>query len=436
MKSLPKEGQDSLDRLTLTLSALHPQGNVWLAERIGCGSPELAGGQRGRRALKKYLPALREELDLDATGFVAGRIDTWVVRDHALLLQINQTELSICPLLRVLSDAEARYVAWQVSIDLAWTSNQDHGVALPDGGGPDDTSYLAVPPEDNILDFDPYFDSDNAVKEISKANALLSSRTSKDHPDMGMVPTVYVPPPRRVPQQYVLASAHWNDTQRYVVLRGAPDQIQALMKHFVECGHAPHELPYVRLRRGSHLRLNELQIRNAPKGPAREFSAALNHLEKDHHGLWGSVRAVFKTLKEWVEHLEDPKPRRGPVKRAMPEQPDQLIRTAITDVYGLEPDPEKSAEMIGVRRDGRKVPVQIAISPSSEITLEQVKNAETHLVAVQDRSRLDQVIFEVIYEGPRSMLSISMIEPSIVLVEDLRRENGSIQKEKRLSAGQ
>lgn len=425
--------EDDHDRLALALSALHPQGNGWLAKRIGCSSTEVAGGQRGRRALKKYLPALRKELGLDEKGFVAGRMDTWVARDHGLLLQRAPAELRIYPLLRVLPDAEARYLALQASIDPEWTSGQAHYEALPDGGGPDDTPVLEEPMEDNILDFDYDLDFDLAHEERSKTIGQLPSRTSKDHPDMGIVPTAYTAPARRVPQQYVLAIAQWNGTQRYVVLRGDPDDIEPMMNHFVEHGTAPQELPYVRLREGRHVRLNELWNINVLDGAAKEFGTALDRLEKDHRGLWGSVRAVNKALNEWVDLLEDPEPRRGTAKRSLPEDPDQLIRKAIADIYELEPDPEKPAEMVGVLHNGVKVPVVISIGSGSEFKLEPVSNPKTYLIAVKNRSIRGMAIFQIIFDGPRSMLPASMVRPSTVSLEELCREKVPMQQQ--LQAG-
>lgn len=422
VKSLP----DEITRLTLALSALHPDGNVRLSERIGCGAPELAGAQRGRRALKNYLPALRAELGLSDNGFVPGRFETWVVRDKAQLIHMAPPELRIRPLLRVLSDAEARYVAWQSIADEA-ISNEAGREVLEDGGGPDDSSYAVEPPEDDLdIDTDA-IDLDEAEQVLKTER--LRSRASKELPHLGVLPAVYVVPSRRVPQQYLLASAHWQDTRRHVVIRGAPDHIGPLMEHFVDHGPVPIDLPYIRVVGGRQARLNELWT--TLEGGAASVAAALDRLEQDRHSLWGSVRAVDRALQAWVEQLDDPEPRRGPAKRSVPDE-EQLIRTSIADIYELRADGESAAGLTGLRGDGRTVPVRIAMASDAALTLMPASNAETHLIAVQTRSIRGTTIFEIVFEGPRSVVPTPMHGTSTVSVDDLRRRNSVVSTQQRL----
>jgi hypothetical protein len=458
---------EKADRALAALVLMSEGGMSALADEVGIARPNLsaafkslypnksrAGGKptsdvaaaSGRKLPPQVRKALARRVRLHLALGLPRAVVSWVLRDELHLLQLARGAIEFRPLLRVLPEPEAKWHeranSEQRGAYFDWAWQKAHTPLL-------EVLKLSEERLDQILQ-ESEDSPDRVVSPAKDSRAAHPAGAEEANasdggewwriPDKGWAPAVLTALRRTVPKQYLLGVARCGAGCQVVLLRAAPERINALTAEYVRRGLVPTALPFVRLREEEVGKLRNVWSRvsvraGAPDPASRLASAALALDAALAQGVEeeSAPDELIEALRTWVSQLSpsgsDPadiaENTNLPRSRALPH----AVAAAIFSEWGLE----AQSPALGVSGGGERVRVHVVCLPAAG-TLDALQlPAEDFAIVTRLVGQAPSRVFELLYAGAvRALREMSSTGTSMLDAKALRLMHSRIEAADRL----
>lgn len=410
------------------------------------GEQPALGRSGGRRLPALVRRALPRWIRLHSTLGLPRAVVSWVLRDELHLLQLAHGAIDFRPLLRLLPESEARWHeranAEQRGAYFEWAWPKAHTPLL-------DALKISQGELDQVLqDAESSADRDALLVDQAQAGdvAPKGDAEAPDEadwwriPSQGWAPAVLSALRRTVPKQYLLGVARCGAGCQVVLMRGAPERINALMAEYLRRGVVAPAFPYLRAPDETVAQMRGIWRRvavrsKAPDATTRMAKAALAlDVALATRGEEETLRAeLIEAVRSWMgqfgatadQTTSDaglPQHRRS---HALPRK----VAAAIAGEWSLE----GSGPSFGVSYRGDRVRVHlVCLPPAGTMNALELPPGDfaivTRLVGQENSG-----VFELLYAGAVCALcDVSPVAPNMLDARALRSAHSRIDAAHRL----